>query len=349
MNKLNLILTAILFANISFGQWTPLKQPQSNALGRILKDKTLTDNPVDKKHIRTEEGEAEKTSLIKSSFNSDFGAGTFSSHKYDSVVVKNVEVDYIDETFINDNGAFKNSFFVYKGLRASEVTVYFTRDIDAELKAKEILEAALKANILKYIPNRDSISFSYSNNRTTAMTIKNPRVYFQVQVVKLKKVETRGRRRSFSMAFNEQNNPKFSLDFANSDRRKAINYPIIKGVSTQPFIELALQKDTDNKLQLVLLLDDQFAKANNLPNPYPISEKPIGGGIITYFESGKYLGKLANDNIDGHVYLFVDGEKKSENVVEFKNFQTGGGNDIVLTTCLYSPYIKFKRYNGQIK
>lgn len=349
MKKINLILVALLLTNLAFGQWTPLKQPQSNALGLILKDKTLTGNPVDKKHIRTEEGEAEKTSLIKSSFNSDFGVGTFSSHKYDSVVVKNVEVDYIDETFINDNGAFKNSFFVYKGLRASEVTVYFTRNIDADVKPKEVLEAALKADILKYIPNRDSISFSYSNDRTTAMTIKNPRVYFQVQVVKLKKVETKERRRSFSMAFNEQNNPKFSLDFSNSDRRKAINYPIIKGVSTQPVIELALQKDTNNKLQLVLLLDDQFSMANNLPNPYPILEKSIGGGITTFFESGKYLGKLANDNIDGHVYLFIDGEKKSENVVEFKNFQSGGGNDIVLTTCLYSPYIKFKRYNGQIK
>lgn len=260
MKKINLILIAILLTNISFGQWTQLQQPQSNALGLILKDKTLTGNPVDKKHIRTEEGEAEKTSLIKSSFNSNFGAGTFSSHKYDSVVVKNVEVDYMDETFINDNGAFKNSYFVYKGLRASEVTVYFTRNIDADLKPKEILEAALKADILEYIPNRDSISFRYSNDRTTAMTIKNPMVYFQVQIVKLNKVETRGRRRSFAMAFNEHNNPKFSLDFSNGDRRKAINYPIIKGVSTKPVIELALQKDTNEKLQLVILLDDHLRK-----------------------------------------------------------------------------------------
>lgn len=151
------------------------------------------------------------------------------------------------------------------------------------------------------------------------------------------------------MAFNEENNQTFSLDFANSNKRKAINYPIIKGLSSQPVIQLAVQKDQAEKLQLALLLDDQFAKANKLPNPYIITPKFIGGGIFSYYENGKYLGKLANYKIDGHVYIFIDGEKKSEDVIEFKNFVTGGSKDFVLTTCLYSPYVKFKLYKGYLK
>ncbi|WKZ74550.1 MAG: hypothetical protein QY303_10390 [Vicingaceae bacterium] len=338
MRQSILILFAFFICEKAFCQWTKLGIKQSQALGMFYKG-TLIGSPVPQSAIKEQDGVTSEQQLLERSFNANLGIAAFGLHRKDSIVVKDVKVDYIDFDFLNDNPQYKNIWFAYKGLRASEVTIYLSKSQEANLKPKEILEATLKADVLKYIPLLDSIQFDYSNSKTTAITIKNPKVYYLVQIAKLQKIDSRSRR-SFALAFNgEADNPTFTLSFP--DKRTATNYTAIKGLKTQPTIELALIKDQSDKLQLVLNLDNDFAKANKLPNPYPLTGSNIGGGITEFKILDKKLGVVNGDKIDCEIRIAIDGQKKDETSILFQNAAKMNG-DIIYKTSLRYPYIKFK-------
>jgi hypothetical protein len=343
-----IILTLVLFiSNLGFSQWKKLPNPESGVLGKTILKGNIFGIGVDTTAIKTEKGITKSTKNQIKEFNSFLGIGSFDTYKFDSIYVENIMVDYIkDESLLS--GKLKNKWIIYKGKRADKVILKYVKNTGAQSKPKAAIEKLVKKEILEKIPLLDSLKISYKNENDIYITIENPKVYFEVFAIKIKRINNKNVR-SFLTGRKDVDikSKKFTLKFPDDLN----NIPVLKGMNKNPEFTLKLEKDSNQQLKLFIEMGEDFAEENGfstnqieVPRKY-IGKDENGNDIFSYSLKSRFLGKTTNHkSLEFYVYIDISGKSKTNNSIEFTNFKQG-----FYRTKLTYPMIKYKVYKGKIK
>jgi hypothetical protein len=347
MKKFIILILVLFISNLGFSQWRKLPNPESGVLGKTI----LKGNPfgmgVDTTAIKTESGVTKSNEDHVRDFKSFLGIGSLDVYKLDSTYVENIVVDYIKDENIS-GGKLKNKWIIYKGKRADKVILKYKKSISTRAKPKETLEKLVKQEVLKKIPLLDSLKLEYKNENEIYITIDNPKVYFEVFAVKIRRINSKNVR-SFLHGKKDVSvqSEKFTLRFPDDLN----NNPVLKGMKKNPEFTLKLEKDSNQQLRLFVEMGEDFADENGyatnlieIPRRF-IGKDDDGNEIFSYSAKSKYLGKATNDkSIEFHVYIDISGKTKTNSSIEFTNYKQG-----YYRTKLTYPMIKYKVYKGKFK
>ncbi len=352
MKQIYVFLFVLLLGNTVSAQWIKLINPESGVLGKEILKENVWGDGVDSTYITTEVGVNSITQRQISDFKSFLGFGSFNNFKLDSTHVENLVVDYIKNEELQ-KGKYKNKWVIYKGKRAKKVILKFKKSSIGESKPKEVLTKLLKQEILEKIPFLDSLNITYKNDKDIYVTIENPKVYFEVFVVKIRKIDTKYQRSFLTGSTkNKWYDKEFTLTFPNN--RDITNNPVLKGVKNNPRFNLSFKMDEKDNLNLYLEMGSEFANKNGyksneiiLSNKY-IGKTKEGYKIYEYKILEKLLGKESNNKSkEFYIYLDLEAEfieNKESNKITFTNYKNS-----YFKTRLYYPMLKYKIYKGKIK
>jgi len=188
----------LLIALISFNQiysqksiWQLYSPVQSNVVGKVVMGKKGMEYSIGEISISPTITTKDDTSAnyFKKDFNSNFKLA-IEGFLGDYAKVQNIEASgLVKTTLVNDWTTLNSGDFVFAGIKANTVTVTFSKTANTEISPSKIFEkvkgfsSISPANVLNALTLIDSINFS--KNKSFVMIIKNPNVYYTIQVVRI--------------------------------------------------------------------------------------------------------------------------------------------------------------------
>ncbi|MET4104768.1 hypothetical protein [Hymenobacter sp. UYP22] len=356
---LYLLLTGLSLVQAQTKDWININPPQAGVVGKLVRKGTMVGNQLPASLLKTVAGPDTYRQEATSHFTINLPVSKYDNFKFSRVHIDTMVVDYLSDEAMFGNPNYETNTFVYKAIRAKQVTYFFKIENTSTIKIDEVLPPNIITEISKIIPNASIASIKPSRvaTDTIAITIKNPQVYFRALAINLVP-SCKDCRQSFKTDIEDGNN--YILDLADiSTYSSVIKVP----QGTQPMFKLYVEQAVTDvkKLKLYFEIDREFLRANNdfitSPIEVPVKEFTLKDNLIRRFSFSPieyYIGTMSSGvtralwsdmSLHQPIYVSVAAEQIDESRVKLMTKYSGA---TFASKVEYTPY-KYKIYRGRLQ